>query len=99
MLFRSRPALCQPTSYPGDAQRKVFLMERIASLLLCIEPAWRARSADSFTFAWSASRMREHPTQAIISDALKIAFREQPHPEYMNAFAHIRNSFIQGVPG
>ena len=94
-----RPALCQPTTYPGEVQRKVFLMERIASLLLCIEPAWRARSADSFTFAWSASRMRDHPTQAIISDALKIAFREQPHPEYMNAFAHIRNNFIQGVAG
>ena len=89
-------ALTQPTSYPGAAQRKVFLMERVASLLLATQPRWRSRAADPFVFGWSMSRFRQHPTEAVISDALKIAFRDQGYPEYMRAFAGIRERFAAG---
>jgi hypothetical protein len=37
--------------------------------------------------------MRDHPVQAYISDALKIAFREQQHPQYLLAFATVRDEF------
>lgn len=88
-------ALTQATSYPGAAQRKVFLMERVASYLLATQPRWRTRAADPFTFAWSATRLREHPVDAFISDALKIAMREQGYPEYTQAFAQVRARFSQ----
>jgi hypothetical protein len=90
-------ALTQPTTYPGGAQRKVFLMERVASLLLATQPHWRTQAANPFGFGWSMSRFRQHPTEAIISDALKMAFRDQGYPEYMRAFASIRERFAAGA--
>jgi hypothetical protein len=39
------------------------------------------------------SRFREHPAEAVISDALKVAYREQPFPEYLAAFSRIRQIF------
>lgn len=86
-------ALTRPTTYPGDAQRKVFLMERTASLLLALQPQWRSRAANPFGFGWSMSRFRQHPHEAIVSDALKMAFRDQGYPEYMRAYASIRQRF------
>ena len=87
-------SLTQATTYPGAVQRKVFLMERAASLLLTIQPHWRTRSANPFTMGWSMARFREHPTDAFISDALKIAWRDQGFPEYLQAFSQVRNRFI-----
>ncbi|WP_051242949.1 hypothetical protein [Azohydromonas australica] len=93
-----RAALVQATTYPGQAQRKVFLLERLASLLLTLRPQWRTGAADPFGFAWSVSRLRERPEDAFISDALKLAFREQRFPEYMRAFALIRERFFDASP-
>jgi hypothetical protein len=85
------------TSYPGPggqgAQRKVFLMERAASLLLATQPQWRSVAHNPYGFGWSASRLRQHPTEAYISDALKMAWREQPFPQYLQAFATVRERF------
>ncbi|MEY4563887.1 MAG: hypothetical protein RLZZ618_3164, partial [Pseudomonadota bacterium] len=91
-----RAALTHATTYPGAAQRKVFLQERVASLLLVTQPHWRSKPANPFGFGWSMSRFREHPTEAFISDALKIAFREQGFAEYMQAFALVRQRFASG---
>jgi hypothetical protein len=91
-------ALTKPTSYPGSAQRKVFLQERAASLLLTVQPHWRTCAANPFTMGWSASRLREHPTEAVMSDALKMAFRDQGFPHYMQAFVALRQKFLQGAP-
>jgi len=88
-------ALTQATTYPGAAQRKVFLIERAASLLLTVKPQWRTKAANPFTMGWSMSRFREYPIDAYISDALKIAMREQGYPEYMQAFTKTRDNFIQ----
>ena len=87
-----RRSLTVPTTYAG-AQRKVFLQERIASLLLCIEPRWRSVAANPFPFAWSATRFRDHPVEAVISDALKAAYRDRAFPEYLHAFGRVRQIF------
>ncbi|WP_198320970.1 methyltransferase domain-containing protein [Azohydromonas aeria] len=87
-----RQALCQPTSYRGAAQRKVFVQERMASLLLVTQPRWRSVAHDPFGFGWSMSKLREHPMDAFVSDALKLAWREQRFPEYLSAFANVRES-------
>ncbi len=92
-----KDGLTHVTSYPGSAQRKVFLQERVASLLLTVQPhQWRTKAHDPYGFGWSMSRFREHPHEAVISDALKIAFRDQGFPEYVQEFARIRKTFFGG---
>jgi hypothetical protein len=88
--------LTHPTTYPGDVERKVFLMERIASLLLTIEPHWQVRAYDTFRCAWSATQLGDQKLEAVISDALKIAMREQGFPEYTTAFSTIRQRLKRG---
>jgi hypothetical protein len=94
-----KASLTHATSYPGPggagAQRKVFLMERAASLLLATQP-WRSVAHNPFGMGWSVSRFRDHPTEAYISDALKIAWRDQRYPQYLQAFATIRERFQAG---
>jgi hypothetical protein len=92
-----RASLTQPTSYPGAAQRKVFLLERLASWLLTVQPKWHTRAVNPFGMAWSASRLRERPMDAVISDALKTAFREHGFPQYLTAFAQVRSGLPGGV--
>jgi hypothetical protein len=88
--------LTQPTTYPGAIERKVFLMERIASLLLTIEPHWKVRAYDTFQCAWSATKLGDQKLEAVISDALKIAMREQGFTEYTAAFSTIRQRLSSG---
>jgi hypothetical protein len=88
--------LTHPTTYPGAVERKVFLMERIASLLLTIEPHWKVRAYDTFQCAWSATKLGDQKLEAVISDALKIAMREQGFGEYASAFSTIRQRLRGG---
>ena len=84
-------SLTEETQYDGAVQRKVFLMERIASLLITLDKSWRVSCYDTFSCAYSASRLNQFKLEAVLSDALKIAMREQPFPDYMQAFAKIRD--------
>lgn len=79
------------TSYRDGSHQKVFLIERIASLILAIESQWKSVSADTFSFAWSAyPAFNANKFLAYESDALKIAFRESGYPHYMDAYQEIR---------
>lgn len=89
-----KAVLTHATTYAGGAQRKVFIMERMASLLLVTQPRWRSVAHDPFGFGWSMSRLREHPQDAFISDALKRAYRDSGWPEYLQAFAGVRERFM-----
>lgn len=91
-------ALTHATTYPGAAQRKVFLQERVASLLLTVQPQWRTHAANPYTMAWSMSRLREHPMEAVISDALKMAWRDQRFKQYIDAFSTLRERFVNSAP-
>lgn len=86
-----KQSLTEETGYPGSVQRKVFLMERIASLLLAIQPDWRVRTYNTFDCAWSASRLNQFRLELVLSDALKIAMREQGFHDYHEAYAEIRD--------
>ncbi len=79
------------TSYPGAVPRKVFLMERIASLILSLQARWKVRAYNTFSCAWSASRLNQFKLEAVLSDALKIAMREQGFADYTDAFAQLRD--------
>lgn len=90
-----RAALTQPTLYDGvlhpDAvQRKVFLMERIASLLLATDAKWRSVAHNPVRFVWSDTRLRDFPAEALMSDAAKRAYRDTGWSEYLSAFGRLR---------
>lgn len=86
-----KQSLTHATNYTDAVQRKVFLMERIVSLMLTINPAWKVRAYNTFACAWSASKLGINKQDAVISDALKIAMKEQGHPQYLSAFSAIRD--------
>ncbi len=78
------------TTYSANAQRKVFLSERLASLLLYLRPQYKTAVANPFLTGWSMSKFRQHPEDAYINDALKVAFKELGFPQYMDAYRMMR---------
>lgn len=86
-----RAMLLAETTY-RNVHRKVFLMERIASLLLTIDPDLRIVTYDTFKCAWSSSKLGSLRSEAVVSDALKIAKSITGHDVYISEFAAVRAS-------
>lgn len=86
-----KAAMAEQTAYSGAVQRKVFLMERVASLLLATDSSWSVKAYNPFNLAWSASRLNQFKQEAVLSDALKMAIREQGFSDYYEAFAAMRD--------
>jgi hypothetical protein len=89
-----RSLLIAPTTYSGGAQRKVFIQERTASLLLAVQAHWKTHPVNPFGMAWSRSRFSQHPQLAFMSDALKRAYRDLGHTSYIRAFGRLRERFL-----
>ena len=87
-----------PTNSGSGVHRKVFLQERTASFILSTQKRFRSVRYDAFKTAWSASALSAFPTEAVVSDALKIAFRETGDPEYISAFGSYRQKLFQSQP-
>jgi len=83
------------TTYSGDANRKVFLSERLASLLLYVQPSLQVAVANPFGFGWSMAKFRETPHDTYINDALKRAFRDTGFPQYIDAFCKMRTKLTR----
>ena len=81
-------ALRSTTSYRGrsQVQMKVFIMERIATLILATDASFAACVRNPFI---AGKRIYKLPL-AIISDALKIAYRTQGFDQYKEAFLLVR---------
>jgi hypothetical protein len=85
------------TTYASNANRKVFLSERLASLLLYVQPSFQVAVANPFGFGWSMAKFRETPHDTYINDALKRAFCDTGFPQYMDAFRKQREKHtVQG---
>lgn len=78
------------TTYPGAVSRKVFMMERIASLLLTLEE-WRCIPYSTFHCAWSALPTSQFKHEAVLSDALKIAYNDTKNQVFLEAFGQVRD--------
>jgi hypothetical protein len=77
-------ALRTPTTYRGgnNVQMKVFVMERIATLILTRDLSFTARVRDPFV---AHTRIYKLPL-AVICDALKIAYVTQGRGQYKDVF-------------
>lgn len=83
-------ALCYQTNYAQEAQRKVFLLERLASLILVMRPDYKVAACNPYNFGWSMAKFRNSPEDTYINDALKRAFRDTGYPQYMDAYRKMR---------
>ena len=77
-------ALRSPTSYRGgsNVQMKVFIMERVATLLLTVDRSFTVSARDPFA---AHSRLYKLPV-ALVCDALKIAYATQGRAQYRDVF-------------
>ena len=85
----------------GGAPTKVFVIERIASLMLATHKRWKARAYDPLSLPWSASPVAQFRLEMAFLDALKISYASQGHPGYLTAFHQLRqviNQWLQAPP-
>ncbi len=77
--------------HDNNAPIKVFVIERIASLLLATSNDWQVKVYDPFKLPFSDAKVSREKSGLIQMDALKIAFANHKRPEYLNLFISIRN--------
>lgn len=89
--------LCAPTEYRGqrEVHMKIFLMERVATWILCTDAGFQARVHDPFA---ARTRIYKLPL-AIICDALKIAYVTRGRGQYKDVFMLMRsmNAFCSAL--
>lgn len=81
----------------GVAPNKVFVIERMVSLLLSLNPAWKIKAYDPVQMPYSTAPIARFRQELIQMDALKTAYRLRGFPEYLTAFAEVRASVISAL--
>ncbi len=89
--------LTQQTGYGASAQRKIFVVEGIASLLLTVGGI-RSRAISPFAVPWF-SVFSAHRSEAIAADALKIAYRDTGRREYLAEFHALQTRVLARLFG
>jgi hypothetical protein len=79
------------TAHGGNGvPAKVFVVERIASLILSTEKRWKVKSYNPLSLPWSNAAISKFKVELAFLDALKIAHASQKHPQYLDAFHELR---------
>lgn len=73
---------------------KVFMMERVATLLLATNPTWRVQVRDPLLVPMDPL-FQKYRLELICMDALKIASTTRNAGEYRNAYRFLRNQIVQ----
>jgi hypothetical protein len=77
--------------HDNNAPIKVFVIERIASLLLATSNNWQVTVYDPFKLPFSDAKVSRERNGLVQLDALKIAFANNGRHEYLKLFNDIRN--------
>ena len=88
-------SLLTDTHYEGGLQRKLFLAERLTSVLLCLDSGMKVVRHPLSLASRSDTVLGELHNEVVISDALKVAMRETGQAEYRSAFAQLREHIIR----
>ena len=84
------------TAHDGNGvPTKVFVLERIASLILSTEKHWKVKSYNPLSLPWSNATISKFKVEMAFLDALKIAHASQGHPQYLDAFHELRRVIDQ----
>ncbi|RDU98385.1 hypothetical protein [Trinickia dinghuensis] len=79
----------------GFVPGKVFVQERVVSLLLLGERHWRVRHFDPLRLPMSGSIASPYPADLLVLDALKTAAIEHGNPNYLTMFQQVRNTLLE----
>lgn len=79
-------ALNTPTRHDKPAQMKIFLMERIASILLATRSDWSVKNYPSAAMPLSHPRWSMVFPQIVALDAMKLAYLRTGEPTYLKCF-------------
>ena len=81
----------------ATAPAKVFVIERVASLLLWSQRHWVTRSYDTVQLPHASARLLEVASapDLLVLDALKIAYAESGAERYLTLYSHFREKLIQ----
>ena len=82
------------TSYPSPAQVKVFIIERIAPLILASDPSWKVKIRKPPSFNNSDSMICASLEELDLMDALKIAFTASLNPAFFNLFRRMQYDLL-----
>jgi hypothetical protein len=74
---------------------KVFLLERLASLLLMNEAKLKAKGYDCFQLSPSITPLNQFFNEAVQCNALKLAYDQSASPFNLHAFMNLRNQVFQ----
>ena len=83
----------------GLVPAKVFVIERMASLLLVSDPAWRVSNLNPIRLPTSGSRFCRFPAELVMLDALKQSANVSHHEEYIQAYWALRASMVKSLDG
>lgn len=84
------------TNYPGSVQRKVFLAEQLASIIL-VTNNFKVLNYNTWFTSKSSTPFSLHMDDMVILDALKIAAKETGLPQYINAFGVVRDTLLDKI--
>lgn len=76
---------------------KVFVIERMISLLVFINKKWSVCAYDGLNLPFAKSRFSENIDELIILDALKSAYCDGMNPRYIEVFEKIRSKVISEI--
>jgi hypothetical protein len=80
-----------------DVQMKVFIMERLAPLILARSKQYSTSALDPFSVRSSTTRFNAFTMEAILSDALKTAHLANPYPDYLRAYFSLRDGVLKSM--
>jgi hypothetical protein len=80
------------TAHDGaGAPTKVFVIERIASLMLATDRRWAVAACNPIALPWSGAPIAAFRMEVVILDALKMAYAAHGHAQYLEAFHRARS--------
>jgi 2-polyprenyl-3-methyl-5-hydroxy-6-metoxy-1,4-benzoquinol methylase len=81
----------------GAAPAKVFVIERVASLVLWSQPHWVVKSCNPMLLPQASTRLLEVATgpDLMVLDSLKIAYARSGAEQYLALYRHLRDKLIQ----
>lgn len=79
----------------GSATNKVFVIERIASLLLATEPGWKVKAYNPLSLPFSPDPIARFKRELILLDSLKVESATQGGPQHMELYSRIREGMAR----
>lgn len=81
----------------GYVPAKVFVIERVVSLLLASNPAWRVTNFDPMSLPTTGMRYCRFPAELVMLDALKLSANTTHHEKYMQTYWALRAAMEQNL--